>query len=43
MRHWAYSLRKTQSLLRGSFSDKQVKYLLDEVFLDKVIASALYP
>lgn len=41
LRHWAYNLLKAQSSLRGSFSDKQFKCLLDETFLDKVIASAL--
>mgnify|MGYP001043701887 CR=1 FL=1 len=41
LRHWAYNLLKAQSSLKGSFSDKQFKCLLDEAFLDKVIASAL--
>ena len=41
LRHWAYNLLKVQSSLKGSFSDKQFKCLLDETFLDKVIASAL--
>ncbi len=41
LRHWAYNLLKGQSSLKGSFSDKQFKCLLDEAFLDKVIASAL--
>ena len=37
----AYNLPKAQSSLSDSFSDKQFKCLLDEAFLDKVIASAL--
>lgn len=41
LRHWAYNLLKAQSSLKGSFSDKQFKCLLDEAFLDEVIASAL--
>ena len=41
LRHWAYNLLKAQSSLKGSFSDKQFKCLLDEASLDKVIASAL--
>ena len=41
LRHWAYNLLKAQSFLKGSFSDKQFKCLLDEAFLDKVILSAL--
>lgn len=41
LHHWAYNLLKVQSSLKGSFSDKQFKCLLDEAFLDKVIASAL--
>lgn len=41
LRHWAYNLLKAQSSLKGSFSDKQFKCLLDEAFLDKVIASVL--
>lgn len=41
LRHWAYNLLKVQSSLKSSFSDKQFKCLLDETFLDKVIAPAL--
>lgn len=41
LRHWAYNLLKAQSSLKGSFSDKQFKCLLDEAFLDEGIASAL--
>ena len=41
LRHWAYNLLKAQSSLKGSFSDKQFKCLLDEAFLDEVIVSAL--
>ena len=41
LRHWAYNLLKARSFLKGSFSDKQFKCLLDEDSLDKVILSAL--
>lgn len=41
LRHWAYNLLKAQASVKGSFSDKQFKCLLDESFLDKVIAAAL--
>ncbi|MCI8656698.1 MAG: ISAs1 family transposase [Oscillospiraceae bacterium] len=41
LRHWAYNLLKAQSSLKGSFSGKQFKCLLDEAFPDEVIASAL--
>ena len=41
LRHWAYNLLKVQSSLKGSFSDKQFKCLLDDAFRDDVIASLL--
>lgn len=40
LRHWAYNLLKAETSLRGSFSDKQFKCLLDETFLDKIILSS---
>ncbi len=40
LRHWAYNLLKADTSLRGSFSDKQFKCLLDENFLDKILTSA---
>ncbi len=40
LRHWAYNLLKADSSMRGSFSDKQFKCLLDDSFLDKILASA---
>ncbi len=42
LRQWAYNLLKSDTSLRGSFSDKQFKCLLDEAFLDKVVCSAFY-
>lgn len=42
LRHWAYNLLKADSSIRGSFSDKQFQCLLDESFLDKILASACY-
>ena len=41
LRHWAFNLLKSETSLQGSFSDKQFKCLLDDAFLDKIIASAL--
>ena len=41
LRHWAFNLLKADTSLRGSFSDKQFKCLLDDAVLDKIIASAL--
>ena len=41
LRHWAYNLLKADTSLRGSFSNKQFKCLLDERFLDKILCSAL--
>ena len=41
LRHWAFNLLKADTSLRGSFSDKQFKCLLDDAFLDKIIASLL--
>jgi hypothetical protein len=40
LRHWAYNLLKSEISVRGSFSDKQFKCLLDESFLDKIVCSA---
>ena len=40
LRHWAYNILKAESSVRGSFSDKQFKCLLDEAFLDKIVYSA---
>ncbi len=40
LRHWAYNLLKADTSMRGSFSDKQFKCLLDDTFLDKILASA---
>lgn len=40
LRHWAYNFLKAESSVRGSFSDKQFRCLLDEAFLDKVLLSA---
>lgn len=40
IRHWAYNLLKSDTAVRGSFSDKQFKCLLDESFLDKIVYSA---
>ena len=41
LRHWAFNLLKADTSLRGSFSDKQFKCLLDDAFLDKIISSVL--
>ena len=41
LRHWAFNLLKADASLRGSFSDKQFKCLLDDAFLDKIISSVL--
>ncbi len=38
-RHWAYNRLKAETSVRGSFSDKQFKCLLDESFLDKIVRS----
>ena len=40
LRDWAYNLLKSGTSMRGSFSDKQFKCLLDEAFLDKIVCSA---
>ena len=40
LRHWAYNVLKAETSVRGSFSDKQFKCLLDEAFLDKIVFSA---
>lgn len=40
LRHWAYNLLKSETSVRGSFSDKQFLCLLDESFLDKIVCSA---
>lgn len=42
IRHWAYNLLEAETSVRGSFSDKQFKCLLDEAFPDKIIRSASY-
>ena len=42
LRQWAYNLLKSDTSLRGSFSDKQFKCLLDDAFLDKIVRSAFY-
>jgi hypothetical protein len=41
LRRWAFNFLKAEGSLRGSFSGKQFKCLLDDAFLDKIIASAL--
>ena len=41
LRHWAFNLLKNETSLKGSFSDKQFKCLLDESFLDTVLRCAL--
>lgn len=41
LRHWAYNILKAETSVKGSFSDKQFKCLLDESFLDKIVRSAL--
>lgn len=40
LRHWAYNLLKSETSVRGSFSDKQFRCLLDETFLNKMVCSA---
>ena len=40
LRHLAYNLLKAETSVRGSFSDKQFKCLLDEIFLEKILYSA---
>lgn len=40
LRHLAYNILKSENSVRGSFSDKQFKCLLDESFLDKILRSA---
>ena len=40
LRHWAYNLLKSETSMRGSFSDKQYKCLLDEMFLDNIVRTA---
>ena len=40
LRHWAYNVLKAETSVRGSFSDKQFKCLLDVAFLDKIVFSA---
>jgi len=37
LRHWAYNILKAETSMRGSFSDKQFKCLLDDSFLDKIL------
>lgn len=41
LRHWAYDILKSETSLRGSFSDKQYKCLLDESLLDKILLNYL--
>lgn len=38
--YWAYNVLKAETSVRGGFSDKQFKCLLDEAFLDKIVCSA---
>ena len=40
-RHMAYNILKTDTSFRGSFTDKQFKCLLDERYLEKIIANWL--
>lgn len=40
LRHWAFNLLKVETSVRGSFSDKQFKCLLDERSLDKILLSS---
>ncbi len=40
LRHWAYNLLKADTSLKGSFSDKQFKCLLDENFLNRILVAA---
>ena len=40
LRHWAYNILKAETSVKGSFSDKQFKCLLDESFLDKILSRA---
>lgn len=40
LRHWAYNILKAETSVKGSFSDKQFKCLLDESFLDKIVNHA---
>lgn len=41
LRHWAFNLLKSDTSLKGSFSDKQFQCLLDESFLDNILRCAL--
>ena len=38
LRHWAYNILKSDTSLKGSFSDKQFKCLLDDSFRDKMVS-----
>ncbi len=40
LRDWTYNLLKADTSLKGSFSDKQFKCLLNENFLNKILAVA---
>lgn len=37
LRHWAYNILKAETFIKGNFSDKQFKCLLEESFLDKIV------
>ena len=39
LRHFAFNLLKSDTSLKGSFSDKQFKCLLDEKYLDKLLSA----
>ncbi len=39
LRHMAYNILKSDTTIKGSFSDKQFKCLLDSSYLDKILAS----
>ena len=40
LRHWAYDLPKAHACVCGNPSDNQFKCLLDEAFLEQILASA---
>ena len=37
LRHMAYNVLKSETSVKGSFSDKQFKCLLDEKYLDRIV------
>ena len=41
LRDWVYNILKVKASVKGSFSDKQFKSLLEESFLDKIVSRAL--